>query len=310
LQYHFKKGNFMRNGQDGGSYMLRHPVVSGLFYPDDKTELQSAVDSYLEEIDMNALFETIRRQTLIERPETRTPVVLVAPHAGFIFSGRVQASSYALLQGRTVDTAVIMGPSHQKRFDGVSVALDDAFSTPLGISRVDVEFSNRLAKHLEAACRVTSENEKAQLTEHVVEVQLPFLQRLFPSVRIVSLLFGGHDIETVTSLYEALCDTMDALKRRYIVIASSDLSHYHPRTDAAQMDDSVIQGIAKMDPESLYDDIATGRAEACGSGAILTGILLARKKGLGRSAILRRMDSGEVSGDRRRVVGYVSAAMY
>ncbi|MBN2322413.1 MAG: AmmeMemoRadiSam system protein B [Spirochaetes bacterium] len=300
------KGNGMRNGTDGGSYTLRHPVVSGLFYPDDKTELQSAVDSYLEEVDTNALYEIIGRQTSIENPQSLTPIVLVAPHAGFIFSGRVQASSYALLKNRTVDTAVIMGPSHLDRFDGVALALDDAFSTPLGISRVDKEFSLRLAE----ICTVTSENEKAHLSEHVVEVQLPFLQRLFPSVRIVSLLFGGHDLETVTSLYEALCETMDTVKRRYIVIASSDLSHYHPRTDAVVLDDAVIRGIEKMDPESLYADITAGRAEACGSGAILTGILLARKKGLGKSAILRRMDSGEVSGDRKRVVGYVSAAMY
>jgi AmmeMemoRadiSam system protein B len=296
----------MRNGPDGGSYTLRHPVVSGLFYPDDKTELQSVVDSYLEEVDTDALFEIIRRQTSIEHPQSRMPIVLVAPHAGFIFSGRVQASSYALLKGRAVDTAIIMGPSHLNRFDGVSIALDDAFSTPLGISRVDAEFSNRLAE----ICPVASENEKAHLSEHVIEVQLPFLQRLFPSVRIVSLLFGGHLLETVKSLYEALSETMDALKRRYIVIVSSDLSHYHPRTDAAILDDTVIQGIAKMDPESLYADIAAGRAEACGSGAILTGIFLAREKGLGKSAILRRMDSGEVSGDRKRVVGYVSAAMY
>ena len=300
----------MRNGQDGGSYTLRHPAVSGLFYPDDKTELKSAVDSYLEEVDMNSLFETIRRQTSIERPETRMPVVLVAPHAGYIFSGRVQASSYALLQGHTVDTAIIMGPSHLSRFDGVSVTLDDAFSTPLGISRVDVEFSKCLAKRLASTRCAASDNEKAHLSEHAVEVQLPFLQRLFPSARIVSLLFGGHDLETVASIYEALSDTMDGLKRRYIVIASSDLSHYHSRTDAVKLDDVIIRGMMKMEPQSLYDEISAGRAEACGSGAILTGMFLARKKGSGRSAILRRMDSGEVSGENRRVVGYVSAAMY
>ena len=300
----------MRDGHESDSYTLRHPAVSGLFYPDDEAALRTAVDSYLEEVDIKTLFDSVRSQTSIGRPEEKTPLVLVAPHEGFMFSGRVQASAYALVRGSTVDTVIVMGPSHQTRFKGVSVARDDAFSTPLGISGVDREFSERLIKRLPASGGVAAGDEKAHLSEHAVEVQLPFLQRLFPSARIVSLLFGDYDLGTVTSLRDALCDTMDELKGGYLTVASSDLSHYHPRTEAASLDDTVIRGILRMDPETLYADMEAGRAEACGSGAILTGMLLANKRGEGRSAVLRRMDSGEVSGDRRKVVGYVSVVMY
>ena len=288
------------------SYTLRHPVVSGLFYPDEKPELESMIDSYLDSVDTDELFESIKRQTGITAPQQRMPVVLVAPHAGLIFSGKVQARSYILLRDRKVDTAIILGPAHHKSFSGISVGLDNAYSTPLGISRVDLEFSEQLME----TCSAVVENEKAHLSEHVVEVQLPFLQRLYPEVQVVSLLFGEQDFETVTALHRGLAETMDALKRSYIVVASSDLSHYHSKVDAARLDDTTIQGIVRMDPKGFYDDITAGKAEACGAGAIITGILLARERGLGKSAILCHIDSGEVSGDRRRVVGYVSAVMY
>ena len=288
------------------SFTLRHPVVSGLFYPDEKPELESMLRSYLDETDIDELYRSIRNQTAIRDPEKRMPLAIIAPHAGFIFSGKVQACSYILLKGCEVDTAIILGPSHHKKFKGVSVDLDDAYSTPIGVSRVDLEFSERLKEN----CGTIVENEKAHLSEHVVEVQLPFLQHLYPDVKIVSLLFGEQDQLTVKTLHRALADTMDSVKRRYIIIASSDLSHYHSAADAARLVDIAIRGILNMDPEAFYSDISSGKAEACGAGAIMTGILLAKERGLGKSAILSRIDSGEISGDRRRVVGYVSAVMY
>jgi AmmeMemoRadiSam system protein B len=293
-------------GPDGTSFTMRYPVVSGLFYPDDRQELESMVDNYLEEVDTGELYRDITDQTSFSDPEKRPPVVLVVPHAGFIFSGRVQARAYVLLKSHRVDTAIIMGPSHQKRFKGVSIALDDAYSTPIGISRVDQEFSKNLMQRSD----IFVENEKAHLSEHVIEVQLPFLQRLSPEIGIVSLLFGDQDPLTVKSLCGALAGTMNALERNYIVIASSDLSHYHTSKDAARLDSAAIQGIMRMEAGEFYDDILSGKAEACGAGAIMAGILLARERGYGKSAILSYIDSGEVSGDRRQVVGYISAVMY
>ena len=288
------------------SYALRHPVVNGLFYPDEKSERESMIDRYRAEIDIEELYKDIRSQTEIPDPEQKLPVALVAPHAGFIFSGKVQACSYILLKAHKVDTAIIIGPSHHRRFKGVSVDLDDAYSTPLGVSKIDREFSQKL----KTECSAIVENDKAHLSEHVIEVQLPFLQRIYKEVRIVSLLFGEQDRDTVEMLYGALADTMNKVQRNYIVIASSDLSHYHSAADAARLDGNVIRGIKSMDPEKFYADITSGNAEACGAGAVMTGILLAKKRGAGKSAVLCHTDSGEMSGDRRRVVGYVSAAMY
>ena len=288
------------------SYTLRHPVVSGLFYPDEEGELLSTVDSYLEGIDMKSLYREIEKQTEIDDPENRVPVAVVAPHAGFIFSGKVQACSYVLLKDRKIDTAIIIGPSHHKRFTGVSVGLDDAYSTPLGVSKVDLQFSETLKDR----CSLIVENEKAHLTEHVIEVQLPFLQRLFPEAKIVSLLFGEQDHDAALKLSKALSDTMNSMEQNYIVIASSDMSHYHSAADAARLDGNAIRDIKSMDADLFYEDIVSGKAEACGAGAVMTGIFLARERGMGRSAVLCHTDSGETSGDRRRVVGYVSAALY
>jgi AmmeMemoRadiSam system protein B len=285
---------------------LRHPVVSGLFYPDQKDELESVIVSYLEGIDTKALYLDIRRQTGIESPEKQIPITLIVPHAGYIFSGRVQAHGYVLLKNKTVDTVIIMGPAHQESFRGVSVTLDDAYATPMGIIGVDIEFSKKLLEGSE----VIVQEERAQLSEHAVEVQLPFIKHLFPDAEIVSLLFGDQDLETATELFRLISGTMTSIQKRYIVIASSDLSHYHHSVDAIALDRIAIDDIKNMDTASFHANIKSGKTEACGSGAILTGIMLAKERGLGVPAVLCHMNSGEVSGDRRKVVGYLSAVLY
>jgi AmmeMemoRadiSam system protein B len=289
-----------------GRSTLRHPVVSGLFYPDQKDELESVIVSYLEGIDTESLYLDIKKQTGIDSPEERMPIALIVPHAGYIFSGKVQAHGYALLEEKSVDTVIIMGPAHQENFRGISVTLDDAYATPIGITRVDVEFSKRL---LEGSDLIVQE-ERAQLSEHAVEVQIPFIKHLFPDAKIVPLLFGNQDLDTAGKLSELINDAMNSIKKRYIVIASSDLSHYHPSAEANSLDRIVIDDIRNMDSASFYANIKSGESEACGSGAILTGIMLAKERGHGAAAILCHMNSGEVSGDRRKVVGYLSAVMY
>ena len=285
---------------------LRHPVVSGLFYPDHKDELESVITSYLEQIDTGSLYRDISKQTGIDSPDQKTPVSLIVPHAGYIFSGKVQAHGYVLLKNKTIDTAIIMGPAHQGSFKGISVTLDDAYSTPIGITHVDIEFS----KSLLAGSDIIVQEESSQLSEHAVEVQLPYIQLLFPEAKIVPLLFGNQDLESATRLFRLLDETMNSMQKEYIVITSSDLSHYHPSADAIKLDGTAIEDIKKMDTDSFNSNIASGKSEACGSGAILTGMMLARERGLGKSAVLCHMNSGEVSGDRRRVVGYLSAALY
>jgi len=287
-------------------YTLRHPVVSGLFYPDSEQDLSQAVDGYLEKVDRASLARSIAEQTGFSDPLDLIPLAVVAPHAGYIFSGAVQAHSYAVLRDRAIDTAVVVGPAHQVSFKGLSVNLDNAFKTPLGNVEVDLEFAEALV----AFDAHISQNEESHLSEHAIEVQLPFIQRALPKAKIVPILIGDQRWESSVLLKEAVAATLKKLERRCILIASTDLSHYHPHMEALELDRVLMNRLRKMDAESLFSDIRAGGAEACGFGGIIAGILLARELGRGKSAVLSYRDSGEVSGDRRRVVGYLSAVMY
>lgn len=285
---------------------VRHPVVSGLFYPDQGEELHRSVDGYLARVEDDSISRAIHEQTGLENPLKVQPLVLLSPHAGFIFSGFVQAHTYRLLKNFEFDTVVIIGPTHQVPFSGISVSLDDAYNTPIGNVPVDLEIaralisqSNRIQFHVDA-----------HLSEHSIEVQLPFLQKVQPGAKIVPVLFGEQSLENSRLLEEALVKTFRAIPRRWVVIVSSDLSHYHSHVEASSLDHVLMEDIKRVNPESLYEHILSGSAEACGFGGILSGLVLVREIGKGMSAILHYMDSGSVSGDRRRVVGYLSAVLY
>jgi len=286
-------------------YTLRHPVVSGLFYPDGEEQLRSSVEGYLARVDRSALAEEVGKQTGLD-PAAQPPLAVIAPHAGYIYSGGVQAFSYALLDRFTFDTVVVMGPAHQTPFRGVSVNLDNAYKTPLGAVEVDLEAARKLLEHDGALQR----HEDAHLGEHSVEVQLPFLQTVLPGARIVPVLFGEQSRDTAGKLAGALSRLMEELPRRYLCVASSDLSHYHSHVDASAMDRVLIDDVRALDPDSFSEHIQSGKAEACGFGPILTGMMLAAGRGSAKAAVLRYSDSGEVSGNRRNVVGYLSALLY
>jgi len=285
---------------------LRYPVVSGLFYPDTEEELRRTVDGYLERVDIDSVYKNIVEQTKIENPQELYPEVIIAPHAGYIFSGMVQAFSFSILTKKKIDTVVIIGPSHQIKFKGVSVNLDHAYQTPLGLVEVDLEFCNMLMEH----CRFISLHEEAHLSEHAVEVQLPFIQRVIPEAKIVPILTGEQNWETALILKEAILTTMKKQQKKVVIIVSSDLSHYHSHTEASAMDKLLIDDLRSIRPEVLYENIKSGNSEACGYCGILTGLMITSETGLGRCAILKYIDSGEVSGDKKSVVGYLSAVIY
>jgi len=287
-------------------YKLRHPVVSGLFYPDRGDALRKEIDTYLERVDRDELLRTVSEQTGLDDPSSVQPLAVIAPHAGFMFSGPLQACSYILLERFQIETVVIIGPAHQTAFHGISLSKDDAYGTPLGEKAVDVDF----AKKIIGSGDLFKHFENAHLGEHAVEVQVPFIQHVLPDAKIVPVLLGEQNMENAVSLKNAIVIAMKKTGRRTLVVASTDLSHYHSHVDAQTLDRTVIEAVRKLDPESLYKDIQDGRAEACGFGGILTVLHLARDQGKGKSAILRYTDSGESSGDRRRVVGYLSAVLY
>ena len=141
-------------------------------------------------------------------------------------------------------------------------------------------------------------------------MQTPFVQVVLPKAKIVPILFGDQNKQNALLLKDALLSVIEKTDRKTVVVASTDLSHYHSHVDAEALDNVLIEHVRSMDPDGLYVEIQAGRTEACGFGGVLTCMFMSQERGMGKAAILSHTDSGEVSGDRRKVVGYLAAALY
>jgi AmmeMemoRadiSam system protein B len=232
---------------------------------------------------------------------------VVAPHAGLMFSGPVGAWAYKAAAAHDFDVAVLVGPSHYVAFDGVALYPEGAFATPLGDAVIDAEGAGAIARS-----PVVRPLASAHQREHALEMQLPFIRRLLPHTRIVPLLIGHQNRETIVALASALEDAFRG--RDALLVASTDLSHYFDARTARSLDGRVQEYIAAFDPEGLldrfeqYPEGERGRYVACGGGAMISVMMAARAIGASAGKVLRYAHSGEVSGDYDGVVGYVAAA--
>jgi len=269
---------------------VRKSAVAGTWYPGSPAGIAAEVDEYLGAVRASA-------------PAGRL-VGLISPHAGLRYSGPVAAHAYALLRGRPSLTAVLVGPSHRIRFDGVAVAAQGAFETPLGRVPIDEELAGRLV----AASDEIVDEPRPHHSEHSLEMQLPFLQRLVPDLRIVPVLMGSQDRQEVDLLAGALVQALEGSDA--LLVASSDLSHYHPAPEANAIDARLVEEVRRLDPEKLMDLLENFRGHACGGGPMVAVMKAARARGADRSTILKYGDSGDVAeGDKSQVVGYLAAAL-
>jgi MEMO1 family protein len=267
---------------------IRPAAVSGMFYPADPTLLSLNVDSLLEK----------------HAPSVQgTLIGLISPHAGYMYSGYTAAAGYAELRGRGIKTAVIVSPSHREYFNGLSIYDGDAYRTPLGIVEIDAELRERLLQHKGAFML----SKFGHRDEHAIEVQLPFLQRIDDDIRIVPIVMGDQRHDLCMLLGEILGKEIH--DDRTIVIASSDLSHMHRHIDARTLDDVAAEDIRDFSPAKLMNDIASHRTEACGAGPIAAVLHASFQRGATHTHILHQCTSGDVTGERERVVGYLSAAI-
>jgi MEMO1 family protein len=267
---------------------LRPAAVAGSWYPGTAAALSAAVDRHLART---------------ERDVSGDLVALIAPHAGLMYSGPVAACAYRLLRGRRFDVAVLVGPSHTIGFDGVSVYAAGGFETPCGVVPVD----GACAAALLGATPVVHERPAVHAREHSLEMQLPFLQHLAPGLTIVPLLMGYQTADTARALGEALCATLRG--RRALLVASTDLSHYHAAAEAAALDRVVIDCISRFDADGLQAALDAEPDHACGGGPTVAVMRAARQLGARDAVILNYADSGDVSGDKSSVVGYLAAAL-
>ncbi len=271
----------------------RAPILAGRWYPADPEELRHGVQAFIDGASGG--------------PQVQGRLVgLVAPHAGHVYSGAIAGAAYALLATSKADTLVIVAPSHRHAFKGVSVYDKGGYETPLGTVQLDEEFI--------AAMRATwpglGHVSEAHAQEHAVEIQIPFLQVALPQAKLVPLVMGTQDIDTCAMLSLALTRGAQASKGRVVLLASSDLSHFHSKTDAAKRDSILRDAVQGFDAASVYHCLSTQECEACGGGPIIAVMQASRELGADSALVLAHGDSGDVSGDNDRVVGYMAAVFF
>jgi AmmeMemoRadiSam system protein B len=278
---------------------VRRPAVAGAFYPSSRKELTAMVDGYLADAEKKELKGEL--------------IALIAPHAGYVYSGHVAAYAYKQLQGKSIDTVVLVGPSHRYLVSGAAVYASGIFETPLGMVELDKEFASELVNHEQGIASLP----QAHDSEHCLEVQLPFLQRVLQNFKIVPILMYDFSDENCKMLSQALRVCLNG--KNAILIASTDLCHYPEYEEAKKADNVVISAISKFDPDLLRKNtdeymrkgIPNLHCMLCGSGAVIAVMQAAKSLGADAVEILKYANSGDVSfGDRSQVVGYLAAAIY
>jgi AmmeMemoRadiSam system protein B len=272
--------------------VTRPAAVAGTWYPASAEALTREVDTHLD------------AATARCRGDIRA---IVAPHAGIMFSGPVGAYAYKAVAAQHYDVAVLVGPSHFVRFDGVAAYPDGAFATPLGPALVDEATAAALSRFGSITAQPA-----VHAREHSLEMHLPFIRRLFPYLPIVPLLMGGQTRSTIDRLAAALAEVLRA--RRALLVASTDLSHYFNAETAARLDGEVATHVEQFDVDGLtrvferYAEPDRGRFVGCGMGPLLSVMKAARALGARDARVLHYGHSGEISGDFGGVVGYLAAA--
>jgi MEMO1 family protein len=292
---------------------VRAPGVAGQFYPADPDELADVVDALLEEAKSLGAVSVRRPSTnvgeeTISSANAGDAIALIAPHAGYVFSGQVAAYSFHQLADRDVQVVVMIASDHREPLaDPIAVWTEGAWRTPLGLVDVDTELAKALVK---ADARIV-DDESVFAGEHPIEVPLPFLQRACPQCRIVPVMMGSDAPEDVAVLASALVELLP--DRHAVILASSDLSHYPAYEDAQAIDGATLDAIASFDAEMVRAAIARAMAQrtpnlltcACGQGPILVAMEAARGLGADTASILHYANSGDVpEGNRGQVVGY------
>jgi len=252
---------------------VRRPAVAGMFYPDDPEELRAQIQSFLAQAIVGG----------------SVPKAIIAPHAGYIYSGPVAASAYGRLRaGRgIIRRVVLLGPSHRVGFRGIAVSAMNAFATPLGRIPIDKAALEQIRE-----LPYVSFLEQAHAQEHSLEVHLPFLQEVLGDFSLVPLVVGDASPEQVGMVLEALWDGPETL-----LVISSDLSHYHDYQTARRMDSATSQAIQSL----RFEDI--GYEDACGRNPVRGLLWAARRRGL-LGEIVDLRNSGDTAGSRDHVVGY------
>ncbi|NOX37632.1 MAG: AmmeMemoRadiSam system protein B [Calditrichaeota bacterium] len=275
---------------------VREPAVAGMFYPADVEELTTMIDAYLSE----------SRQVVDGEIGG-----LIAPHAGYIYSGPVAAWAFKQIEGKTYPYVVVIAPSHFEYFQGASVFPGQSYETPLGSIPVATELVDQLVAQNP---RLRKSDEGHRLLgggrgEHALEVELPFLQRVLKNFQLIPIVMAEQDWPTAEALAQAIATVFR--DRKVLVVASSDLSHYYPYETAYRLDEKMVHLVETFAYDQILDQVAAREVEACGAGPIVATMYACKLMGYPNAKVLKYATSGDVPyGEKSQVVGYMAGVLY
>lgn len=261
--------------------------VAGIFYPIDKDELLMQLD---------ALLDNVKSEKELSHIST-----IQVPHANYVYSGETAAYAYKQLESKQYKTVIIIGVSHQIIFDGIAIYKEPTFETPLGKIKIDVDYSNNLRKSFEFSEDIGTE---LFLIEHSIEVQIPFIQSVLPDAKIVMLMVSETNRDSLNNLAKVLANNHS---NETLLVASSDLSHYHLEEIAREKDSVTIDSILKTNAEDFYNQ--KENLELCGKLSVYILLKFSEQLNL-KSKLLFYDTSSSGSGDSLSVVGYSSIIFF
>ncbi len=276
--------------KDPDSKDIRRSVIAGTWYPGSASDLANTIDQFLGEVDVQPLDGELH--------------ALISPHAGYSYSAGVAAYAYKQLEGKAYPIVVVVSPLHQP-YGGQFLATSRGYyQTPLGLVEIDREMLSQLARDINLTYL-------DQDGEHSLEIQLPFLQHMLGEFSLMPVMMGEQSMAACRQLSAALVKALEG--RHALLVASSDLAHLHDYREVVTHDRVVQKYVQDFDPEGLAESLAKNEAQACGGGPIVTVMLAARERGADTAAVLKYMNSGDVTGIKtpgQYTVGYLAGAVY
>jgi len=263
--------------------MIRQPAVADQFYPGDARQLTATI---------NAL------SPQVPEADKLTALAVVAPHAGYVYSGRVAAATFA--QVKIPESVIILGPNHHGRGASLAIVSEGAWATPLGQVPINGELSQLIKSHIPLA----QEDSSAHRFEHSLEVQVPFLQAARPGITISPLVISQLPYPSCQEIGRGLAMAIKEFGHPVLMLASTDMTHYQPRSLASRQDHLALARITELDPEGLYNTVLDHGITMCGFIPTTITLIAALALGATKAELVSYSDSGEASGDTARVVGY------
>ncbi len=267
------------------SVPVRFPAVAGQFYPGKPQLLAEEVENYTR-----------------VSGEKLHALGCIVPHAGYMYSGHVAGAVYARLE--LPRRFIIMCPNHTGMGEPLAIMSEGEWATPLGKAAVDGE----LARALKDTLPLLSEDHEAHLREHALEVQLPFLQTLAPEFTFVPIAVGTGRYQPLETLGQAIARVLEG-RDDVLIVASSDMNHYESDAVTRIKDKRALDRILALDPLGLYEVVVTQHISMCGFGPAVAMLTAARLRGANKAELIKYATSGDVSGERDRVVGYAGVAV-